>query len=389
MSILLIEKNNASVRAAVMKDNRLYAYRSSESGGGICEEQIYWAVVDRMAKGVNAAFVKLPHGEFGFLPYDKEKRALRSGERVLVQVKRPPNNAKKAFMTLDVSVGGKYLVLMPLGGGISISRSIENEDDRKALRQIGKKLKVASFGLIMREDSLAANEETLIEERDALLTRWQNITKKVNSLPAPSLVWDGEDIVSQLLYEEEKHLEYVLTNAPELLQQSLSCPVRQADEPFLLHNVEHKLKRSQQRTYLMKSGANLVIDRCEAMTVIDVNSAMSGGGRNIADTAEKTNLEAAREIARLLRLLRIGGMIIIDFIDMATAEAKDRLIAYMKELLQDDPMKTVVYGITQLGLMELTRRRADTPLPALPNPVCPHCAGTGVLPESEDDTLHA
>lgn len=389
MSILLIEKNDSSVRAAVMHEHRLYAYRSSEGSGGICEEQIYWATVDRMAKGVNAAFVKLPRGEFGFLPYDKEKRALRSGERVLVQVKRPPNNAKKAFMTLDVSVGGKYLVLLPAGGGISVSRSVEDEEQRKALRQLGKKLKIASFGLIMRAESLTADEDVLIEERDLLLSRWQEITKKANALPAPSLVWDGDDIVSQLIKEEEKRLEYVLTNAPALLPASLPCPVREADEPFLLHNVEHKLKRSQQRTFLMKSGANLVIDRCEAMTVIDVNSAMSGGGRDISHTAEKINMEAAMEIARLLRLLRIGGMIVIDFIDMASQEAKDRLIAYMKELLADDPMKPVVYGITQLGLMELTRRRADTPLPALPDPICPHCAGTGVMQESEDESLDA
>lgn len=389
MSILLIQKEATGVRAAVMQDNRLYAYRSSESGGGICEEQIYLAVVDRMAKGVNAAFVKLPHGEFGFLPFDKDKRALRSGERVLVQVKRPPNNAKKAFVTLDISLGGQYLVLLPTGGGISVSRNIENEEDRRSLRQIGKKLKPASFGIIMRAESLDTAEEDLIAERDLLLARWQDINKKANLLSAPSLVFDGEDVISQLYHEEKRRLEYILTNAPELVPADAQCPVREADEPFLLHNVEHKLKRSQQRTILMKSGANLVIDRCEAMTVIDVNSAMSGGGKNIADTAEKINKEAAREISRLLRLLRIGGMIVVDFIDMATEDAKDRLISHMKELLQEDPQKTVVYGITQLGLMEITRRRADTPLPALPDIPCPHCAGTGVVSESEDDALNA
>lgn len=389
MSILLIQKEANGIRAAVMQDNRLYAYRSSESGGGICEDQIYLAVVDRMAKGVNAAFVKLPHGEFGFLPFDKDKRALRSGERVLVQVKRPPNNAKKTFMTLDISLGGQYLVLLPTGGGISVSRNIESEEERRSLRQIGKKLKPASFGIIMRAESLGAAEDDLVAERDLLLAHWQDISKKANLLPAPSLVFDGEDAISQLYHEEKKRLEYILTNAPELVPSDATCTVREADEPFLLHNVEHKLKRSQQRTVLMKSGANLVIDRCEAMTVIDINSAMSGGGKNIADTAEKINKEAAREISRLLRLLRIGGMIVIDFIDMATEDAKDRLITYMKELLQEDPQKTVVYGITQLGLMEITRRRADTPLPALPDIPCPHCAGTGVLSESEDEPLNA
>jgi len=389
MSILLVQKEENGVKAAVIIDNRLYAYHSRQSAGAICEEQIYSAVVDRMVKGINAAFVKLPHGEFGFLPFDKEKTPLRSGERVLVQVKRPPNNAKKAFLTLDIAVSGQYLILLPAGGGISVSKRIEDEESRSALRKIGKKLKPASCGIILRTEALGISEEALTEERDSLVARWQEISKKAALSSAPQLIWDGEDAVSKLYHEEKSHLDYVLTNAPELLPEDLSCPVRQTEDPFLLHNVEHKLKRSCQRTVLMKSGANLVIDRCEAMTVIDVNSAMSGGGKNIADTAEKINTEAAKEIARLLRLLRIGGMIIIDFIDMADDAAKDRLVSYMKELLQSDPQKTVVYGLTQLGLMELTRRRADTPLPQEPDEYCPACCGTGILFESEEETLDA
>ena len=389
MSILLVQKEEHSVKAAVIIDNRLYAYHSRESAGAICEEQIYSAVVDRMVKGINAAFVKLPQGEFGFLPFDKQKTPLRSGERVLVQVKRPPNNAKKAFLTLDLAISGQYLILLPAGSGISVSKRIEDEESRKSLRLLGKKLKPSSFGIILRSESLGISEEVLTDERDALLARWQDISKKAALSSAPALIWDGEDAVSRLIREEKGRLDYALTNAPEFLPEDLGCPVRQTEDPFLLHNVEHKLKRSRQRTVLMKSGANLVIDRCEAMTVIDVNSAMSGGGRNIADTAEKINTEAAREIARLLRLLRIGGMIVIDFIDMADDAAKERLISYMNELLQCDPQKTVVYGITQLGLMEITRRRADTPIPELNDEICPACCGTGILFESEEETLDA
>lgn len=139
----------------------------------------------------------------------------------------------------------------------------------------------------------------------------------------------------------------------------------------------------------MKSGASLVIDRCEAMTVIDVNSGKSSGGRDIAATAERVNHEAAREIARLLRLLGIGGIIVVDFIDMDSEEARQRLIEEMRQQLKNDPVKTEVYGITALGLMEITRRRAQTPLEYLRDTPCPHCGGTGILKTDEEDTADA
>ena len=388
MSILVVQKDTSGLRAAVMQDNRLYAYRGQQGGGGICEEQIYLGVVDRMQKGVNAAFVKLPGGEFGFLPFDKEKHPLRSGERVLVQVKRPPSNAKKAFLTFDIALAGQCLVLLPFGGGVSVSKRVEDEEERQTLRKLGRKLKPQSGGIVMRANALQQTDY-VEEERDLLLERWQKISKMAQTVSAPALLWDGEDVISALLREEAGKLEYVLTNAPEALPEHLPCPVRTADEPFLLHNVEHKLERSQHRTVRLKSGATLVIDRCEAMTVIDVNSAMAGGGKNIADTAEKINLEAAREVARLLRLLRIGGMIVVDFIDMPTEEAKERLVQAMRQALENDPVKTVVYGLTQLGLLEMTRRRAETPLEALRDIPCPHCAGSGVVLESEDDFTDA
>lgn len=388
MSILVIQKDAVGLRAAVMKNNRLYAYRTQQSGGVICEEQIYVGVVDRMQKGVNAAFVKLPGGEFGFLPYDKEKTPLRSGERVLVQVKRPPNNAKKAYLTLDIALAGQCVVYLPCGGGISVSKRVEDEEERQALRKLGRKIKPDPGGIVMRAVSIG-NEETAREECEMLAARWQDISKTARTASAPCLLWDGGDIVSSLLREEGANIEYILTNAPEILPENISCPVRTADEPFLLHNVEHKLERSQRRTVRLKSGATLIIDRCEAMTVIDVNSAMASGGKNVEETAEKINIEAAGEVARLLRLLRIGGMIVVDFIDMASDEAKERLLQCMRAALAEDPIKTMVYGITQLGLMEITRRRGETPLEALRDIPCPHCAGTGVITESEDDLADA
>lgn len=388
MSILVVQKDAQGLQAAVMRDNRLYAYRSQNGGGGICEEQIYLGVVDRLQKGVNAAFVKLPGNDFGFLPFDKEKHPLRSGERVLVQVKRPPNNAKKAYLTMDVALAGQYLVLLPMGGGISVSKRVEQEEERSALRKLARRIKPEKGGIVMRSAALQ-NEADACEECVMLEKRWNEIEKKARMTSVPSLLWDGEDVVSSLLREETTRLEYILTNAPDALPEHLPCIVRTADEPFLLHNVEHKLERSQRRTVRMKSGATLVIDRCEAMTVIDVNSAMAGGGKNVEETAERINLEATGEVARLLRLLRIGGMILVDFIDMGSDDSRERVLNAMRCALQEDPVKTAVYGFTQLGLMEITRRRGETPLEALRDIPCPHCCGTGALTESEDDLTDA
>jgi len=388
MSILVVQRDTSGVKAAVMKNNQLYAYQAQHNSAAICEEQIYIGIVDRMQKGISAAFVKLPGGDFGFLPFDKEKQPLRSGERVLVQVKRPPNNAKKAFLTMDISLAGQHLVLLPFGGGVSVSKRVEDEEARLLLRKLGRKLRPEGFGIVMRANALG-NDEAVQEECLLLQARWKVIHDKARMMTVPSLLWDGEDAVSTLLREEGERLEYILTNAPEMIPSHVHVPVREADEPFLLHNVEHKLEKSRRRTVLLKSGATLVVDRCEAMTVIDVNSAMAGGGKNTEETAEKINLEAAKEIARLLRLLRIGGMIVVDFIDMVTDEAKERLLAAMREALHEDPLKTIVYGITQLGLMEMTRRRASTPLEAIRDIPCPHCGGAGVLLESEDDLTDA
>lgn len=389
MSILLVQKDAQGVRAAVMADGRLCAYRGSQGNAAIHEDQIFLGVVDRAIKGVSAVFVKLPNGEFGFLPTPSGQKAPASGDRIIVQVRRPPNNAKKAFLTRDIALPGEHLVLLPLSCAVAVSSRVENAEDKQALRKLGRKIRPADMGVIMRLASLEADEESLHDEVAALTVQWQTIHSAANRISSPTLLWDGEDAIATLLQEEHGRLEYVLTNAPEVLPSALPCPVRETENPFLLHTVDHKLERSCRRTVLMKSGASLVIDRCEAMTVIDVNSGMASGSRNISVTAEKVNHEAAREIARLLRLLGIGGMIVVDFIDMDTDEAREHLMEDMREHLKNDPVKAVVHGMTTLGLMEITRRRAHTPLAALRDIPCPHCAGTGILETNEEDDADA
>lgn len=389
MSTLLLQKEEAGLRAAVMRDGRLYAYRAQQDVSAIREGQIYLSVVDRAIKGVGAVFVRLPGGDFGFLPVPAGQRAPASGDRVIVQVKRPPNSAKKAFMTRDIALDGTYLILLPCSDSLGVSSRIEDAALRRTLREAGRALKPHGMGLVMRAAALNADEAALKDELYTLLQRWQSLQALQMYASAPRLLWDGEDMLSQLLREENGRLDSIVTNAPELLPDALPCPVRTAEHPFMLHAVDHKLEKSRRRTVLLKSGASLVIDRCEAMTVIDVNSGMAPGGKGIAQTAERINHEAAAEIARLLRLLGIGGMILIDFIDMDSDEARQRLIEAMREQLRQDPVKAEVIDITPLGIMELTRRRVQTPLSELPDIPCPHCCGTGCLDTPEEETPDA
>lgn len=385
MSVLILQKENGRLRAAVTEQGKLYAYYEQDGGFSIAEDQIYLGVADRAIKGVNAVFVRLPDGQFGFLPTPDGQKPPASGEKIMVQVKRPPTAVKKAMLSRDIALAGLYLVYLPLRRGARISSKVEDPAERAALKRLGKALGLQEEGAILRSSALECAKEQALGELDTLRRRWQEILA-ASRTAAPALLYGGEDVPAVCLRDEGKYLEYILTNAPEAIKAPPGIPVRTCDTPFLLHNIDHKLERACRRTVLLKSGASLIFDQCEAMTVIDVNSAMAPGGKNIAVTAEKINMEAAAEIARLLRLRGIGGIILVDFIDMETEEAKERLIAHMRECLKHDPMKTVVYGVTQLGLMEMTRRRAARPLATYEDLPCPHCAGSGILlqPPEED-----
>ena len=389
MSILLVEKNEKGLSAAVMNRGRLYAYQSETDPASLQEEQVFVGVVDRAVKGVNAVFVRLPNKMFGFLPVSAHQKAPASGTRVIVQVRRPPNGGKKALLSLDIAIAGACIVYLPKGAGVRVSSRLESDEQKEALHALGHLL-AFDGGIIIRSAALGCEAASLQEELDALCQRWRDIEHAAQALSAPALLWAGEDMITVLLRDEGQRLEYVLTNAPDALPQTLACPIKRCDNPFALHCVNAKLERSLRRTVLMKSGATLVIDPCEAMTVIDVNSAMAAGGRNIEQTAEKINLEACWEIARLLRLRGIGGMVVIDFIDMASEAARAHVMDTLREALREDPVKTTVHDFTALGLLELTRHRAQTPLAPLDDLPCPHCAGSGVsLSADEEDPFHA
>jgi len=390
MSILLLEKTEKGLRTAVMNRGRLYACQDIQAGGMLLENQVYSGIVERAAKGVHAVFVRLPGKDTGFLQLPAGKKLPASGERVIVQVKRPPTGEKKALLTQDIALAGTHVVFLPFGHGIRLSARIQDANIRASLKQAGEQLAFTEGGLILRSAAISSDADVLRGELSHFQALWQDITLRAKAAAVPGLLWGGADPVSQAIAEETGRLEYVLTNVPEALPANLSRPVRFSEHPFLLHNVEHKLELSLRRTVLLKSGAALVIDPCEAMTVIDVNSGMAAGGKDMAETAEKINLEAVWEIARLLRLRSVGGMILVDFIDMPSEDARARLLDAMRAALVEDPVKTTVHDITVLGLMEITRKRTREPAANIADLPCPHCGGTGaMLMNIEEDAADA
>jgi len=387
MSILLAEKREGQWAAALMHRGGLYAYLRQDSAVSLLEEQIYSGIVDRAIKGVSAVFVRLPGKEYGFLPLEKGE-SLPSGAKVTVQVRRPPNGTKKALLSRDITLAGTHVVYLPFGSGVHLSSRLKESDKEALLEKYGAPAPEIG-GMILRSEALSCDPDALRQELNTLEERWQAIQEQARKASAPRLLWEEGSPIAHLIREEGSRLEHVLTNAPDELPERPTCPVRYSERPFQLYNVEHKLDRSLRRTVTLKSGANLVIDPCEAMTVIDVNSAMAAGGRSIAETAEKVNREAAWEIARLLRLRGIGGMILIDFIDLPDAAARERLMNEMRNALLEDPVKTTVHDFTALGILELTRHRGQTPLPPRPDEICPCCGGSGVKTPKEEDAPDA
>ncbi|MBQ6804803.1 MAG: ribonuclease E/G [Clostridia bacterium] len=378
MKRLLIQKKGDQRQFALLDEKRLLAFFQEQSGG-VESEQIYLGVVDRIVKGMEAAFIRLDKDTVGFLPFSECKQKPRSGDKMLVQVKRPPTGEKAAYVTADISLAGRTVLFTPLLQRITLSKRIEDESERERLLEIGRRICPEKCGLVMRQESAGATEDEISREMQSLWDKWQQIQEKSFHAKAPCLLETREDILGRILREERGGVDEILCDDESALPPA-PCPVRICENSFALYNVQSHLEKSLRRKIWLDCGGFLVIDRTEAMTVIDVNSGKFTGGKSgTENTFLKLNLEAAREIARLLRLRNIGGIILIDFVDMQNEESREKVSAALGESLQDDPVKTVLHGFTSLGLMEMTRKKIETQVSPLP--ICPRCHGTGLIEE--------
>lgn len=316
---------------------------------------------------------------------------LKTGQELTVQVVKEPIGSKGPRVTTNITLPGRHLVLLPNANYTGVSRRIENDGERVKLKKIAEKLKPKEMGLIVRTASEGNGEDDFTQDMGFLLKLWGSIRQKEHSGSVPRCIYKDLSLVYRTVrdlftpnidklvindrYQYEKVLELV-----EMISPDLKYRVEHFSKEYELfeyYQLETKIERALSRKVWLKCGGYLVIDKTEALTVIDVNTGKYIGGKNLEDTVLKANMEAAREIAKQIRIRDIGGIIIIDFIDMHDQEHQHSVLDELKQSLRKDRTKTVVVGMTGLGLIEMTRKKVRQELSIGLHTKCPHCEGTG------------
>ncbi|MBS4022920.1 MAG: Rne/Rng family ribonuclease [Dethiobacter sp.] len=370
---------------------------------------IYKGIVANVLPGMQAAFIDIGLERNAFLFVDdaqlsgeeipqngsqKKKtieQLLKSGEEIMVQAVKEPFGSKGARVTRQITIPGRYLVLMPTVEYTGISRRIEEPQERERLKQIVADLRPEGTGLIVRTAGEGQDEEFFRQDLNFLTPLWDRVQSRYRQKSAPHLVYHDLDLIYRIIrdlfteqidqlivdtrYEYEKILE-ALEYVDPVLKKRVN--LYSGKEPiFEVYGVEAEIERALSRTVWLDCGGYLVFDHTEALTVIDVNTGKYIGKTNLADTVFKTNLDAADEIIRQIRLRDIGGIIIIDFIDMESEDHRRLVLERMSERLKNDRTKAHILGLTGLGLVEMTRKKSRQGLGSVLQQTCPYCGGRG------------
>jgi len=377
----------------VMTD--IYADRPDDDG---ILDRIYVGKVKHIVKNIQAAFIDIG-GIEGYYSlkenpvhlYTNQKlpdAAMTPGDELLVQVCRENVKTKAPVLTSALSLAGKYMVLKGMRSTVSLSSKITSASDRKRLQEIFEPWCSDQTGFIVRTKAVQADPETLEAEMHILKTRYEDILGKSRFLKCFSEVYKAPaEYISRLLQMEED-TDQVCTDIPDVFEKltaHFKCPscirfYEDTDMPLVrLLGLETKIERLLKSRVWLKSGGSLIITATEAMVVIDVNTGKFTGKKKLEDTYFTINMDAAKEIAAQLRLRNLSGIIMVDFIDMQSAEHKNRLLAYLKSEVARDPVKTVVVDMTKLNIVEMTRKKEKKPLHEQLGITCPVCKGRGYI----------
>lgn len=328
------------------------------------------------------------------LPIDE---LIQEGQELLVQVSRDPIGGKGARVTSYATIPGRYLVLMPNVDHLGISRRIEDEEERTRLKTIVEQIRPQDAGLIIRTASDNASEAELKNDLEFLSRLWENILQRETRVGAPSLLYSDLNVVfrtvrdmlgqnvEQLIIDSEEEYnglrDFVNTYFPKLIDRIELF--EGSDQLFDAYGLEMDLSRALGRRVWLKSGGYIVIDQTEAMTVIDVNTGKFVGKEDLEDTILRTNLEAVKEIAYQIRLRNLGGIIIVDFIDMEKLENRARVFNAFTEAMARDKAKKTISQISELGLIQMTRKRVRESMGRILCDTCPYCEGKGFVKSPE------
>jgi ribonuclease G len=339
-----------------------------------------------------ASGAESPRERMESIPF-KIEELLHEGQDIMVQVAKEPLGSKGARLTSHVSLAGRHLVLMPTVNHIGISRKIEEKEERDRLRSIIQEMRPPGMGFIARTVSEGDSKEQLKSEMDFLLRLWSDIQARMDKLSNAGLLYrdlnvslravrdlfarEVDRLVIDSADEYRNVMEFINTFAPRL---SHSVQLYDGRDPiFDAYGIEMEISRALEKKVWLKSGGYIVIEMTEALTAVDVNTGSYVGKRNLEETILKTNLEAVKEIAYQLRFRNIGGLIVIDFIDMEKKPNRERVFLALKEVLQKDKAKTNILRMSDLGLIEMTRKRTRESLNRLLTEPCAYCEGRGVL----------
>ena len=403
---ILINFSPMETRVAVIENGMLQEVHVERNDKRGIVGNIYLGKVVRVLPGMQAAFVDIGLEKAAFIHAgDIEDSAkeqpistlLREGQSIMVQVIKDPIGSKGARLTTQISVASRFLVYMPGAKHVGVSQRIEDEDERNRIREVVEKEidpngPHADDGFILRTVAEGVLPHGLQEDIDFLRRLWGKLQERAISQKAPAIIYEDLPLALRTLRDIahpqvekiridsketfQKATEFVEQLVPELASVLEYYP---GERPiFDLYNVEEEIQKALGRKVPLKSGGYLIIDQTEAMTTVDVNTGAYVGHRNLEETIFRTNLEAAKAIGRQLRLRNLGGIIILDFIDMEEEEHQRQVLRTLERALEKDHVKTKVTGVSDLGLIEMTRKRTRESLEQLLCEPCPACHGTGM-----------
>lgn len=404
---IIVSARNEMTRVALL-ENRVPMEVHFETDRELClVGSIFKGRVENVLPGIEAAFVDVGIGRNAFLYVndvlsERSGRArsiremLRPGEEIIVQVAKDPLGNKGPRVTMRVNLPGRFSVLMPTVNHVGISRRIEQEEERERLKNAVMSARPEGMGVIVRTAARTIPEAALGEDLRLLHDLWLDIQKRAAISSAPALLYREcgllPRIIRDLFTEEINRMvldsstayKRVLTML-DIINPTLRDKVFIEDRPDIFdhYNVTQEIHKALQRRVWLRCGGYLIFDQAEALTVIDVNTGKYTGRIDLEDTVFKTNLDAAVEIARQLRLRNLGGIIIVDFIDMASEEHQLKILDVLTEEIRKDRRRTHIMGLTRLGLVELTRKKVHPSLGELLLTNCACCFGTGKVPVDE------
>ena len=405
--VMAVRDRDGITQIGVLEDGILVEHYVTQAGSTSLIGNVYLGKVQNVLPSMEAAFVDIGRGRNGVL-YAGEvnwdllgvsngadrriENVLKSGDTVLVQVSKDPVGQKGARLTAMVSLPGRYIVYVPNSATTGISRKLP-ESERNRLKTVLRAALPEDGGVIVRTAAEGASEEDLSRDVTRLLAQWQDIQTKSQSSSAPALLYAEPDmtikVVRDIFNEDVKSLKVQGLDAYDMLEQYIGWVAPDLlprlekwvdkEDIFASFRVEEQLAKALDRKVYLPSGGSLVIDRTEAMTVVDVNTGrFIGSGGNLEETVTKNNLEAAEEIVRQLRLRDIGGIIVIDFIDMVLESNREQVLRRLIECLGRDRTKHQVAEVTSLGLVQMTRKRLSQGLLEVFSTPCDSCGGRGI-----------